>query len=257
MIEAKNLTVFRGERPICRNIELSVAEGSCHGVLGPNGSGKTSLLLGLRGLLPVSGSVNLAGVEPRCTPRTQLARLVAVVPQRMEFAFPYTVEEMVLLGRTPHRHPWEAFRDEDRRLVAEILERLGLAELSRERVDAISGGERRKVFLARALAQKTRLLFLDEPIAGLDPKAQEELVRLIHELRDQQGMTVVVVLHDVRLVARLCDGVLALKDGEAIWQGDPGEVMSGDSLEELFGVEWELYQHPEQPPVWISQGGPS
>lgn len=250
MIEVRGLDVLRDRREVCRGIDLDVPRGGCAGVIGPNGSGKTSLLLGMRGLLPHRGVLRLAGQDAGRLARRDLARLVAVVPQRMEFAFPYTVEEMALLGRTPHRRPWQAFGRHDRRIVAELLERLGIADLARERVDAISGGERRKVFLARALAQETPILFLDEPTAGLDPRAQEELADLLSELRREAGKTVVVVLHDLRLIHRLCDDIVGLRDGTCLCIGPPSDVLTPRLLERLFDVGWEEYERPGRPPLF-------
>ena len=240
MVEARALTVLRGAREVCRDVQLCIDEGECLGVVGPNGSGKTSLLLGLRGLLPTRGEVRVAGVDPTRTSRRKMAHHVAVVPQRMEFSFPYEVEEMVLLGRTPHRRPWEGFRREDRKAVRRILERLGLTSLAGERVNAISGGERRKVFLARALAQEAPVLFLDEPTAGLDPAAQEDLVALLSELTGERR-TVVIVMHDLRLASAICDRMLGLRDGKPLFHGAPGDVLGESSLEELFGLPWQRF----------------
>ncbi|MCI0652098.1 MAG: ABC transporter ATP-binding protein [Planctomycetes bacterium] len=251
MLEARSLSVLRGAAETCSGVNLRVRRGGCHGIIGPNGSGKSTLLLGLRGLLPTRGDLAVAGIAPRSAGRARMARLVAVMPQRMEFAFPFTVEEMVLLGRSPHRRPWEAFRAEDRARARALIERLGLAPVAGMRVDAVSGGERRKVFLARALAQDTPLLFLDEPTAGLDPAVQEELVALIEELRQSEGRTVVVVLHDVRLARRLCERVTALRAGVELAEGVPERVLAPDLLEALFGVRWVEFSAAGRTPVLL------
>lgn len=243
-ISARQLTAFRGAREVCSGVDFEVRPGECHGIVGPNGSGKTSLLLALRGRLRTQGELRIHEQDPRELRPLDVAQYIAVVPQKMEFSFPYRVEEMVLLGRAPKRRPWEAYKSEDRRLVAETLDRLGIAPLAHERVDAISGGERRKVFLARALVQETPVLFLDEPIAGLDPAAQMDLVELIRSLRDQASKTIVLVLHDLQLAHEVCDQVLGLRDGRPVWSGPPNEVMTAERLEELFGVPWGEYTNP-------------
>lgn len=247
-IEADSVRVRRGASEVCAAVQLRVPVGSCQGIVGPNGSGKTSLLLALRGLLPIDGHLRLLGEAPAALDRSEVARRVAVVPQRSEFAFPYTVEDMVLLGRAPHRRPWQAFRARDREVVRSLLARLGLLALARARVDAISGGERRKVFLARALAQEAPVLFLDEPMAGLDPAAQAELCALLAALRQEHARTIVVVLHDLHQAATLCDRVAGLRDGRQRWDGPPAEVLTSARLEELFAVPWDEYRAASSAP---------
>ena len=251
LLEARDLVVSRDGTVVCSGVSLQVRPGECHGVIGPNGSGKSSLLLGLRGQLPVRGHLRLAGVAPHDQSRTWLARCVATVPQRMEFAFPFTVQEMVLLGRTPRRRPWQSFSAADRRVCGELLERLGIASLAGARVDTLSGGERRRVFLARALAQETPLLFLDEPTSSLDPAAQEELVALIRDLRGREGRGIVVVLHDLRMARSLCDRITSLLDGRQHREGQSSEVLQPELLRELYGVEWQSYAGPSDDRVLL------
>ena len=250
IVVAEDLVIRRGQRAVCRGVNLTLTRGTCLGIIGPNASGKSTLLQGLRGLLPVEGRIRLDGIDPTRSRRLEVARKVAVVPQRFEFSCPYTVEDMVLLGRAPHRRPWEAFRGEDREAVRQLLKRLGLLALAPVRVDAISGGERRKVFLARALAQETPLLFLDEPTAGLDPPAQEDLCELIVRER-HVAKTIVIVLHDVRLAGRLCETVLGLRDGDVLFLGPPADVLQPEALRRLFDVDWETYSRDGRPPVLL------
>jgi len=237
-LRARAVTVRRSGRLVVGGVDLALAPGESAGIIGPNAGGKTSLLLGLRGLLPAAGEISLAGLDPRGAPRSAVARRVAVVPQGNEFAFSLEVGEMVLLGRSPYRRPWQGWSREDRRIAARWLERVGLAAVAGRAVDELSGGERRRVFLARALAQETPLLFLDEPLAGLDPAAQEEIAALLGELRSERARTMVVVLHDVGRIAPLCDRVLGLAGGEVVIDGDVGAALDASRLERLFGVAW-------------------
>ncbi|MCA8961814.1 MAG: ABC transporter ATP-binding protein [Planctomycetes bacterium] len=239
MIELREVSVERDGIVVVRGVDALVRTGEVLGVIGPNGSGKSTLLAGVRGLLPTRGVVRLNGRDLGGMSRAAVARTVAVVPQRMEFAFPYRVIEMVLFGRAPYRRPWQAYSAGDRELVREILERLGLDALANRTVDALSGGERRKVFLARALAQDTPILFLDEPTAGLDPAAQEELLFAVHALRRESERAVVMVLHDLRAAQRVCDRVIALKEGEVRFAGRPSEVVDISALRALYDVDWE------------------
>jgi len=237
-LRARGVTVERGARVVARGVDLSLSPGECAGIIGPNAGGKTSLLLGLRGLLPAAGEISLCGLDPRGAPRAEVARRVAVVPQGNEFAFSLEVEEMVLLGRSPYRRPWQGWSGEDRRIAARWLERVGLSAVAGRAVDELSGGERRRVFLARALAQETPLLFLDEPLAGLDPAASEEIGALLGELRAERSRTMVIVLHDLARIAPLCDRVLGLAGGEVVIDGDAGAALDAARLERLFGVPW-------------------
>lgn len=235
---AEGVSVRRGGRTVVDGIGLALAPGECAGIIGPNAGGKTSLLLGLRALLPATGRIALDGLDPRGAPRAEVARRVAVVPQGNEFAFPLEVEEMVLLGRAPYRHPWQGWSREDRRIAARWLERVGLSEVAGRGVDELSGGERRRVFLARALAQETPLLFLDEPLAGLDPAAQEEIGGLLADLRAERARTMVIVLHDIGRIGLLCDRVLGLAGGRPVIEGDARAALDAARLERLFGVPW-------------------
>jgi len=254
-VHARSLRVLRGAHPVASGITIDLPRGHCLGVIGPNGAGKTSLLLGLRGLLPSEGALSIDGIDPRRSRRIDVVQRVAVVPQRNEFAFSNRVDEMVLLGRSPYRRPWQGWSEADRAVVGTWLECLGLAHLADRPVDALSGGERRKVFLARALVQETPILFLDEPFGGLDPAAQEELSFLLGELRREGSRTLVVVLHDVTRVTALCDSVLGLSGGVARLAGPADEVLTPEALEGLFGVPWTVATREDGRRLLLPWGG--
>ncbi len=238
ILEARCLTVRRGERVIVEGIDLALPAAGSVAVIGPNGGGKTSLLLALRGLLPATGSLSLCGLDPRTSARGEVAKQVAVVPQRNEFAFSMRVEEMVLLGRAPYRKPWQGWGSEDREIVHGWLARLGLERFADRPVDTLSGGERRRVFIARALVQETPILFLDEPFTGLDPAAQEEIGALLTAIGRESERTLVIVLHDLFRIERLCDQVLGIAPGRVEVAGACREVLDAPALERLFGVPW-------------------
>ena len=237
-LHATGFSVRRGDRPLISGLNLDLPGGHCLGVIGPNGAGKSSLLLALRGQLFSEGGLSLGERDPRRCRADEVARTVAVVPQRNEFAFSMRVDEMILLGRAPYRKPWQGWGEEDRRVAWHWMERLGLQELASRSVDQLSGGERRRVFIARALVQETPFLFLDEPLAGLDPAAAEEIVELLTSLRQRQERTQVLVLHDVSRVGRLCDQVLGLGRGGIEFTGVPGGDLQPDMLENLFRIPW-------------------
>lgn len=256
LLEARNLTVRRGARTVLAGVELTLEAGVCLGVIGANGSGKSSLLLALRGLLPSTGGLSLVGGDPRTLARGEVARRVAVVPQRFDFTFPYAVREMVLLGRAVRRRPWQPFSAEDHVVANAMIRRLGLEARADTPVDALSGGERRRVFLARALAMETPLIFLDEPTAGLDPPGQEELAAWIATVRAERRAAIVVSLHDMALAARLCDRVLGLAGGRQQFSGPTNAVLRPDSLKALFGIDWEVIERAGATP-WILPVPPS
>ena len=238
-LRVENLTVSREGTTIVSSVDLFLRPGELVGVVGPNGGGKTSLLLALRGLLPSEGELTLDGLDPRTASRGDVARRVAVVPQSNELAFSFSVEELVLLGRSPYRKPWQGWSSEDRETAGRWLDRLKLSSLADRSVDSLSGGERRRVFIARALAQETPFLFLDEPFAGLDPAAIEQTAEILEELVAEGTRGVLVVLHDLSWAERLCTRVLGLGCGRQLFCGAPTEVLSESSLEELFGVGWQ------------------
>lgn len=237
-LRTADFSVRRGDRPLFSGLNLDLPGGHCLGVIGPNGAGKSSLLLALRGQLSSAGVLNLGAQDPRRCRADEVARTVAVVPQRNEFAFSMRVDEMILLGRSPYRKPWQGWSEEDRQVAWNWMERLGLQELASRSVDQLSGGERRRVFIARALVQETPFLFLDEPLAGLDPAAAEEIAELLTSLRHRQERTQVLVLHDVARVGRLCDQVLGLGRDGIEFTGVPGSDLQPDQLEVLFGISW-------------------
>lgn len=244
-LQLQDAEVWRDRRAVVGPVSLRVDPGEVLGIVGPNGSGKSTLLAGLAGLLPVRAARGatddpwrLDGRSRRSWSRRGLARRIALLPQKTEFAFPYSVYDLVLLGRAPHRAPWQRFRQEDRERAWEWLERFGLDALAHRPCDRLSGGERRKVFLARALAQETDYLFLDEPLIGLDPAAQEELADSVTRLRMERERAIVVVLHDLRYVSRWCDRLVGLRDGSVAWSLDDATDLAPSHLRELFDIGW-------------------
>jgi iron complex transport system ATP-binding protein len=218
-----------------RDISLAVAPASMTAVIGANGSGKSTLIRMLAGLLrPASGRILLDGAPlEKWQPRLR-AREVAYMPQSTAAAFPFRVLDVVLSGRTPHIASWslETARDRDRAL--EALESVGASHLTGRPITSLSGGERQMVVLARALAQEPRLLLLDEPATSLDLKHRAELMRTLARLREQRGLSVVMITHDLQLSGSLFDRIIALRSGEAVAQGSPDEVLQSGRLAAIF-----------------------
>jgi len=226
----------RGRSFAVAGLDLAINAGEMVSVIGPNSAGKTTLIrLLTRVLRPTSGEILLDGRSLATIGAAELARQVAVVPQDLPSAFPFTVEQLVLMGRYPHA-PRRFFEDAADAAAARdamiATETLALATLPLER---LSGGERQRALLARALAQEPRLLVLDEPTAHLDLRYQAETAALLRRLNRERGMTILLVSHDLNLASELCDRLLLLRAGEIARIGLPGEVLEQGLLEDVFG----------------------
>ncbi|NIM52074.1 MAG: ATP-binding cassette domain-containing protein [Gemmatimonadales bacterium] len=228
-----------------RDVTLSIAAGELVGIVGPNGSGKTTLLRLLLGVLrPLAGEVLVAGRSAASWKRRELARLVGVVSQREEPAFPLRVREAVLFGRYPHLGPLGAPRGHDLAAVEQALERCDVGHIRDRWIATLSGGEWQRVRIARALAQAPKALVLDEPTANLDIRHEMEVLELVAELVRDQGLAGVLVTHHVNLAARFVDRIVVMVEGAARAVGRPEEVLQGGVLEEVF--RWPVALSPWQ-----------
>jgi len=235
--------------PVLEGVSLALDSGELAVVLGPNGSGKSTLLNTLAGGLTLrSGSVSLEGRALSSWPVQELARVLAVVPQHTDIAFPFTVSEVVLMGRCPHLQGLGFEGERDRRVVEEALDALEVMDLKDRSYDTCSGGERQRVLVARALAQEPRVLLLDEPAAHLDPGHQVLLYRLLAE-RCKAGLTACVVSHDWNLPAQVGDRAILLGGGRVQADGPFVEVMTAERLSTLYGVPIHVMNSPGQASV--------
>lgn len=238
IMEATGVTVRYGGAPVAALAEVSCSVGASRlvAVVGPNGSGKTTLVRALSGLTPLAaGDIRIDGRPVAQWPRGSLARVLAVVSQREESAFPLSVEETVMLGRYARLGPLAAPSAADREAVRHALERCDVAALADRPVDALSGGEWQRVRIARALAQEPRLLVLDEPTASLDVRHEMELFELVRGLVDG-GLAGLVITHHLNLASRFADRMLLLSGGRLVAEGPPVDVLRGDVLRRVF--EW-------------------
>jgi iron complex transport system ATP-binding protein len=226
----------RARRFAVAGLHLTIEAGEIVSVIGPNSAGKTTLIrLLTRVLRPVSGEITLDGRSLATIAAPDLARHVAVVPQDLPSEFPFTVEQLVLMGRFPfgpHRYFESA---EDIAVARDAMAATGVLPLADSALSTLSGGERQRAILARALAQRPRLLVLDEPTAHLDLRYQAECAALLARLNREQGMTVLLVSHDLNLAAQLSHRVALLVDGRVARAGTPGEVLEPEALEAAFG----------------------
>ena len=219
-----------------RGVSLEVAAASMTAVIGANGSGKSTLIRMLAGLLrPASGEVLLDGVRLADWDPRARAREIAYMPQATPAAFPFQVAEVVLTGRSPHMARFHLDSPTDRERALAALESAGAAHLAERNFAALSGGERQLVILARALAQEPRLLLLDEPAASLDLKHRVDLMRTLARLREERGLSVILITHDLQLTGSLFDRIVALRCGEIAAEGAPADVLCSEILADLYG----------------------
>jgi ABC-type cobalamin/Fe3+-siderophores transport system ATPase subunit len=224
---------------------LDVGAGTVTALVGPNGSGKSTLLMTLaRVLRPYAGSVVLDGVAIAERSSLDVARRLAVLPQSATAPTGATVREVVEQGRYPQLGAWSMLRRRSDAAMRRALELTGVDGLADRRLDSLSGGERQRAWIAMALAQETGLLLLDEPTTYLDVRHQIDLMRLVEQLRDEQGMTVVMVLHDLNQAARYADRIVALRAGRVVADGPPGEVMTVGMLRTVFDVDALIIEDP-------------
>ncbi|TDC60134.1 ABC transporter ATP-binding protein [Actinomadura sp. GC306] len=234
MIEGHGLSYAYGARTVVRDIDVRARSGRILGLLGPNGSGKTTVVRMLTGLVtPRTGRVLLDGEPLASVPHRALARRIAVVMQETSGDLPMTVADMVMLGRAPHQSTFSRNSAEDHRIAAAALRRVGARHLADRIFVRLSGGEKQRVMIARALAQQPDHLVLDEPTNHLDIRFQHELLTMIRGL----GITTVIVLHDLNLAARYCDDVLVLDEqGDVVAHGPCADVLTPELLEGVYGV---------------------
>ncbi|AUH35062.1 ABC transporter ATP-binding protein [Paracoccus tegillarcae] len=227
LMRLENLSVTRRNRPVLRDVSMSLDKGEFVGLLGPNGAGKSTLMEAALGLIAFQGKSDLAA-----QPAHQRAQTAAYLPQSREIAWPVSVENLVALGRIP----WPgASGAQDRTAIDAALDRMRLGPFRSRTATRLSGGEQARALIARALAQETPLLLADEPISGLDPAQQLACLRLFRALADE-GHGILASIHDLGLAARFCTRLILLAGGEVLADGPPGDVLTPDNLSLAFGL---------------------
>ena len=236
LLSIRDLHVGLGQRTVIDGLSLDVRPGELVGLIGPNGAGKSTLLRALVGLIPSRGEITVSGRSGAGLTLAQRAALMAYVPQEHEIAWPMSVERLVGLGRVPHSGTFALRRgDEDRRAIRDAMERMDVSRFAMRSAMALSGGEKARVLIARALAQQTPILIADEPAAGLDPAHQIALMRIFRSLAGG-GRAVIATLHDLGLASRWCTRLVILNDGVIAADGTPREVLTERVLAEVYGI---------------------
>lgn len=248
-LTVSNLSVALGQRQVIAGLSCEVKAGAFVGLIGPNGSGKSTLLRAVMGLIGSIGRVELAGADLLAMPPGERAKLVAYLPQDGQVVWPIAVEDLVMLGRAPHRTGFAPPSEADVRTVARAVATMDLEDLRHRSARELSGGERARALIARALAQDTPVLIADEPTAGLDPSHQ---ITLMETFRDKarEGCTVIASLHDLALSAQWCDRLILLNSGSIVAAGSPSEVLTANALASVYGIE-AFYGHSRTGPVVV------
>jgi iron complex transport system ATP-binding protein len=252
-IQTRELSFSYKDRAVLHAISLSVANGEMVGILGPNGSGKTTLLKILSAVLHGQGAVRLDGRNIESYSKRELSRLFAVVPQETRVNFPYTAAEIVLMGRAGYHSPFALEGNKDLEVARVSMNLTDSLALANRYLHELSGGEKQRVMIARALAQEPAILLLDEPSAFLDLKHQVQVFELLRRLNRERGLTIVAALHDLNLAALFFPRLIMLRDGKIYRDGTPNEVLTEKTIEEVYGIHVRVEQDlvSEKPQLFI------
>lgn len=227
------------ESPILKEINFFLEPGYIYGILGTNGSGKTSLLKHLLGLLPPGKAVELNGVSLGKIKPNKLAKAFSYVPQNTAVSADFTVEELVMMGRAPHQKRFARPKKADQQAVSKAIRLAGLEQVRSKSALCLSGGEMQRVAVARAIAQQAEWMFLDEPVSSLDLGHQLELMEILKELSKKNQVTVVMVLHDINLAIHYCSKLLFMKSGRLYAAGETESTATAETLKEVYGLDFE------------------
>ena len=242
---AENLELGYGNRTVVENLDLNVPPGRITCIVGANACGKSTLLRSMSRLLsPRGGHVLLDGKDVHRLPAKKLARTLGLLPQSPIAPEGIVVADLVGRGRHPHQRVLSRWSREDDAAVADALAATHTTELAERSVDELSGGQRQRVWIAMVLAQQTDLLLLDEPTTFLDVSHQVEVLDLLTDLNRDRGTTIVMVLHDLNLAARYADHLVAMADGSIYASGDPSDVLTGETVKAVFGLDSRVISDP-------------
>ncbi|ESV54137.1 ABC transporter ATP-binding protein [Streptococcus agalactiae LMG 14747] len=253
-IKAQNISVAYDDRMIIEHLSLDVPQGAITTIIGANGCGKSTLLKALTRIHKVEkGAIYLDGQSIATLPTKQVAQKIALLPQVLEATEGISVYELVSYGRYPHQKYLGSLTSYDRSRVHWAMEVTNTIELANQDVDTLSGGQKQRVWIAMALAQDTDTIFLDEPTTYLDLNHQLEVLELLKRLNQENGKTIVMVLHDLNLSARFSDQLIAMKDGCIQYQGAVSDILTVSNLETIFNIKAHLVEDPiHKVPVLLS-----
>ena len=252
VITVNDLSAGYQNKSILNNVSFSVKRGEMIGIIGPNGAGKSTLLKTIRGLLPKQkGSIVLFETDIDALSERDFARNVAYLQQHVDVSFGYTGKELVMAGRYPYLEWWQGESADDATIVRQCMEYTGVWDVADTSVEQVSGGQKQRILLAKVLAQKTPILFLDEPTTGLDIVYQEEIFRFCETLC-KAGKTVIMVAHELNLAAKFCNRLLLVANGGILADGSPEEVLDAGHLSIAYNVPVKVIKNPNSGGIEIT-----
>ncbi len=226
------------EKIIIDNLSFNIKKGEFVSIIGPNGSGKSTLLKMLNNLYsPLKGSISINKINIKDFKKKNLAKIMALVFQENKIDYEFTVEDIVLMGRYPHKGRFEKENKNDYNIVRESLEMTNTIYLRDEIITELSGGERQMVLIAKALAQEPEIILLDEPTSHLDINHQIEILNLLKKMNKEKGTTIILVMHDINLAIRYSDEIIILKDGKILDKGEPEIVITKKNMESTYNIK--------------------
>jgi len=246
----RSVRVALGGRQVVHQVDADLRAGELVGIVGPNGAGKSTLARAMLALVPFTGRIALDGRDVGTVPPRELATMVGYLPQGQTLHWPLTVQRLVVLGRLPHLGPLSRMRQADRSAVERAMSLADVAVLRDRVATELSGGERARVLLARALAVEAPVLIVDEPLASLDPGHQVDVMDLLRG-QANAGALVVAVLHDLTMAARYCDRLLLLAEGRLVADGSVQDVLTPDHLRSVYGIEARIEASGDWPSVTV------
>lgn len=243
MLEVNGVNVEISKKIIVKNVTFDVKDGDFVGIIGPNGSGKSTMLKSIyRVLKPSAGEILIMGENVLNIPMRESALKTAVVAQHNFYNFDFSVMDVVMMGRSPHKQPMEMDNDNDREIAMDSLRKIGMETFATRNFYTLSGGEQQRVILARALTQQTPFLILDEPTNHLDIKYQ---LQLMDTIKDLEGLTVLCALHDLNIASQYCNKLILMKNGEVHSIGTPEEILTPETIWEVYGTKATVERHKE------------
>ncbi len=244
-LKIEELTSGYGEKNVIDRLSVGFDGNDFCALIGPNGCGKSTLLKTLiRHIHPIAGKAYLHGKDTHAMSRNELSRELALIPQDFHLQFDYLVEDVVMMGRFPYLDTWRDYTKADREMVDSILEKLDLLGLRKQPFSQLSGGEQQRVSIARALAQDTNAILMDESFSHLDINHQLEIMQLIRTINREEGKLVILVSHNINLAISYCPRILLMKAGKLVADGSPADVVTESNLREVFGITVPLVRNP-------------
>jgi iron complex transport system ATP-binding protein len=248
MLKIKDLTFsYDRSQEVLKNVNIEIKKGEFIGIVGPNGCGKTTLVNILSRVLErQKGKIQLNGAELNTIPQNEIARLIAVVPQESMFEFEFTAMEIVLMGRLPYLSRFQLEGEKDRKIAENAMKKTKCWKFRDKYIKNLSGGEKQRVIVARALTQEPEYLLLDEPTSHLDMNFQFEVLDLIAKLNRKKGVTIISVFHDINLASKYCTRLLLMKDGRIIADGPPRTIINHKNMSKIYDFNIILKRHPKE-----------